>query len=80
MTELLVKSINVPGDEEDEEMECSLKSLKRNLDEEFSKPCNQDSGNEHMKVYLRIRPFTGNEVVNNEDQVSKLQMFSIRVY
>ena len=55
--------------QEDEPHSISNMPLKRKLVDEFVRPSLDPPPDQHMKVYLRIRPFSAEEINRSEKQV-----------
>ena len=73
-------TVDILGDQNDIEMEdsdsqedeppsISQAPLKRKLVDEFVRPSLDPLRDQHMKVYLRIRPFSAEEINKSEKQV-----------
>ena len=57
--------------QEDEPQSISSMPLKRKLADEFVRPSLDPPRDQHMKVYLRIRPFSAEEINRSEKQVRR---------
>ena len=64
-------TMEVDSDSQEDEPLLSQAPLKRKLLDEFdiNRPSLDPPPDQHMKVYLRIRPFSSDEINKNEKQV-----------